>query len=391
MHIALVLVRYKPFGGYERQAAMLAEALLARGHQVTIVSSRWTGDAKPGLHFHKVPIVRLSSWLKIGSFALFSKAVLQKLGKKIDVTIAFDRSLIMNIYRAGAACHRTWLANRIQTHGLNARISIAVNPLNRVINRVEKSLFCRIEEKKGTIVALSAEGAKQIQAHYDIAPERFVIIPPAVDFTRFKHQDTADFRQKQRQKLGLEEEDRLLLHVGSGFRIKGVDRIIRALPYLMEKTGKVRFIAIGADKKGIRQNRALAQELGVAHRVEFPGGVEAVGEYYAASDCFLLLSMLETFGAVAAEALWFGLPTVIGAGAGAAGMISNERLGRVVEATIEPVGLAQKINECIIADQQARKSAHLSLWQQERRRISAQCDSALVMDRYLELIENYHE
>ncbi len=270
MHIALVLIRYKPFGGYERQTTLLADALLARGHQVTIVSSQWTGDTKPGLHFHKVPIIGLSSWLKTGSFALFSKAALQNLGKKFDLTIAFDRSLVTNIYRAGAACHRTWLATRIRTHGLNARISIAINPLNRVINCIEKSLFSRIEEKKGTIVTLSAAGARQIQAHYDIAPERFVTIPPAVDFSRFKHQDTTDFRQKQRQKLGLEEEDRLLLHVGSGFRIKGVERIIRALPYLMEKNGKVLFVAIGADKKGIRQNRALAQELGVSHRVEFP-------------------------------------------------------------------------------------------------------------------------
>ncbi len=86
-----------------------------------------------------------------------------------------------------------------------------------------------------------------------------------------------------------------------------------------------------------------------------------------------------------------GLPTLIGAGAGAAGMISNERLGRVVEAAIGPGALAQMISGCIMADRQARKSAYYSLWRQERRRVSAKCDFALVMGRYLELIENCYE
>ncbi|MBF0194749.1 MAG: glycosyltransferase family 4 protein [Magnetococcales bacterium] len=383
MHIAIVLIRYKPYGGYERQAALLADALLARGHKITIISSQWTGEEKPGLQFQKVSIIKLSSWLKTGSFATLSQAIIKK--QNFDLTIAFDRSLTMDIYRAGSACHKSWLATRIKTHGLKARVSIAINPLNRVINYIENKLFNHIKDKKGTIVVLSDSSAEQIKTFYDIPKKQFKVIPPAVDFSRFKDQDTPEFRIKQRAKLGLTNKDRLLLHVGSGFRIKGVERIIHALPHLPQNNGTIRFIAVGADKKGIRQNLALAKKLGVAHLVDFPGGVETVGEYYAAADCFLLLSMLETFGAVTAEALWFGLPTLIGEGAGSAGLLTGNKLGQVVGEHIEPDKLAMMINECINIDTDKNQSQNMI--KQERRKLSAQCDLKTVMNQYLELVE----
>ncbi|MBF0381066.1 MAG: glycosyltransferase family 4 protein [Magnetococcales bacterium] len=386
MHIAIVLIRYKPYGGYERQAALLADTLLARGHKITIISSQWTGEKKPGLEFIQLPIIKLSSWLKTGSFALMSRAVINK--KSFDLTIAFDRSLTMDIYRAGSACHKSWLAARIKANGLKARISIAINPLNRVINRIEKSLFANLKKTQGTVVVLSSASAKQIQNHYHLPSEQFKIIPPAVDFNRFKDQDSLEFRSKAREKLNLQKQDRLLLHVGSGFRIKGVERIIRALPHLQNiEDYKFRFIAIGADKKGIRQNQALAKKLAVDHMVEFPGGVENVGEYYAAADCFLLLSMLETFGAVTAEALWFGLPTLIGRGAGSAGLISNSTLGEVVEESVTPDKLAQMINVCLNRDYNNNSKQDINNIKQQRRNLSAKCDLTTVMDQYLELIE----
>ena len=36
MNIAIILMKYNPFGGYERQAALLAGALADRGDNVTV-------------------------------------------------------------------------------------------------------------------------------------------------------------------------------------------------------------------------------------------------------------------------------------------------------------------------------------------------------------------
>ena len=72
MKIAIVLMKYNPFGGYERQAALLAEAFADRGDNVTVFANEWLGNSRAGIKFQKVPMFKGMSWLKVLSFALFS-------------------------------------------------------------------------------------------------------------------------------------------------------------------------------------------------------------------------------------------------------------------------------------------------------------------------------
>lgn len=390
MHIALVLIQYKPFGGYERQAKLLADTLLVKGHKITIISSHWTGEKHSGLDFYKIPILKGTSWLKATSFALLTYFTLGRIRHRFDRIIAFDRSLGMNIYRASNACHRAWLATRRQHQEAKDHLSILCNPLHFIINRIEKAIFRHIETHNGTVIVLSPSGAEQIRAFYSLSAHRFIVIPPAVDFSRFPNQLSSDFRRQQRVILGLDDKDLLLLHVGSGFRIKGVDRIIQALPFVDNAPFKTLLIIVGADKKGQYRYLRLAKKLGVEHRVEhriaFVGGVEDVGRYSAAADPFLLLSWLETIGAVVAEALWFGLPVLLGAGVGATCLIGSEHLGRVVTTELGAEKLAGLISTCIASDQEAQRIGSLSAWKQQRL-AAEECHPDHVMNRYLHCIE----
>ena len=58
--------------------------------------------------------------------------------------------------------------------------------------------------------------------------------------------------------------------------------------------------------------KRLARELGIAHRVAFPGEVPFTDmpSYYAYADVFVHASQSETYGNVMGEALWCGTPTV---------------------------------------------------------------------------------
>ncbi|MEO5377843.1 MAG: glycosyltransferase family 4 protein [Magnetococcus sp. DMHC-6] len=390
VHIALVLIQYKPFGGYERQAKLLADALLAKGHEVTIVSSRWTGIEQAGLHFLKIPILKGASWLKVASFAFFTYVYLKHFRHRFDQVIAFDRSLGMDSYRAGNGCHRAWLATRWRHQGLKDRLSIAINPLHPIVNRLEKAIFQSIEEKNGTVIVLAPSGIEQIRTYYPLSLHRFIIIPPAVDFSRFQGQFDDHFRRQQRALFGIGDDDNVLLHVGSGFRIKGVERIIGALPFLVNSPSKIILMVIGSDKKGQYRCLQLAKKLGVEKQVTFVGGVEDVGRFYAVANLFLLLSLLETFGAVVAEALWFGLPIILGVGVGATGLINSESIGRVVDLEMGPENLAKLITECLAAEQIAIKTGKRWDLQHQRRLIAQQCQSDLVINRYLQWIEKTH-
>jgi len=386
--IALALMRYNPHGGYERQAKLLAEFLTARGYSVTVVSGEPVPAFGSNIAFRKIPVLKGASWLRVWSFALFSKKYFSDMRRDYDMVIAFDRSLGMDIYRAGNACHREWIRVRKQLGGLRDRISIALNPLHPVVNQLEKRLFSQIEHAAGRVVVLSEQGAEQIRRYYPVAAERFAVIPPAVDFERFREQYAPAFRQQQRQRLGIDNDSWVLLHVGSGFRIKGLERTIRAMAQLKAGRRKVRLIVVGNDQKGTIRHAQLAERLGMKNDVEFVGGVQNVGQYYAAADIFVLPSLLDTFGVTVVEALSFGLPVVVSKGAGASTLIRDETLGRVVEVQPEPQDLADAITQCILSDRDIAHSGALERRMEHRREAARQCEMEQIMGRYLNLIED---
>ncbi len=339
MKAALVLMRYNPFGGYERQAALIADALLKRRDQVHIFAHRWPEAATPGAVVHPVPMVRGASFLKVLSFALSARRRLGKLRKEFDVVVGFDRTLDMDIYRAGNACHRAWLERRRLMDGPMGRLSVLFNPLHRIINRIERRIF--LDESDRIFVVLSHLGRRQIQRFYPVADDRFVVIPPGVDASRFPQDRRAAWRAEVRSRLGLRAGAPVLLHVGSGFRIKGIDVTIRCLAKLAPPADRA--VLLVAGKGNPRPYEALARRLNVHDRVQFMGPVSDPESLYAAADLFVLPTLFDTFGVVVLEAMAGGLPVVVGSGAGAAELVMERDCGRVVSSPVSPDELAETI------------------------------------------------
>jgi D-inositol-3-phosphate glycosyltransferase len=109
------------------------------------------------------------------------------------------------------------------------------------------------------------------------------------------------------------DSDKIILFVGRIERLKGIDKVIRALPYL--KYIKPRLFIVGEDgnRRGeINNLKKLAQELGVAGSVNFSGLVdyESLPVYYNAADVCVFPSYYESFGLVPLESLACGIPVV---------------------------------------------------------------------------------
>ncbi len=385
MRIAIVLMKYNPFGGYERQAAILAEEMRGRGHEVTVFANDWKGGERNGIIFRKVPMLKLASWLKVLSFAVMSRRLLE--AEPFDAVIAFDRSLSMDVYRAGNACHREWMAFRKRHGGARESLSMAINPLHVVINGIERRIFSRIQEKKGTIVVLSQLGREQIRRHYDVDAERFAVIPPVVDLDRLNAAAALQGRDGERKRLSIPEGTTALLHVGSGFRIKGLSATIEALGLLSGRGKECVLLVAGSDKKETAGLKGLASSLGVEERVHFLGGVKDVSALYAAGDVFVVPSLFETFGVAAVEALAFGLPVIVGSGAGAADFIRAHNAGRVVETPASPERLASLVEEAIDEDAGLKEKGLLEGEKRRRADVAAKCGRGPVMEKYVPVLE----
>lgn len=154
------------------------------------------------------------------------------------------------------------------------------------------------------IVAISERVRTQLKEHYQVPDERIVTIPNGINLSRFDPAN-AKSRTEVRRSFGVPEDVKLLLFVGSQYRLKGLEFVIRALP---EMQTKAVLLVVGGNPAP--PFKRLAKELGVSERVIFAGARSDLPEIYPAADAFVLPTLYETFALVCIEAMASGLPVL---------------------------------------------------------------------------------
>ncbi|MGB2833341.1 MAG: glycosyltransferase [Methylotenera sp.] len=109
-------------------------------------------------------------------------------------------------------------------------------------------------------------------------------------------------------------EKRVLLFLSRIQEKKGCDLLIEAFAKVAGQDSNLHLLMAGPDQTGlVAKLQALAQRLGVAERITWPGMLQGDmkwGAFYA-SEAFVLPSHQENFGIAVAEALGCGLPVLI--------------------------------------------------------------------------------
>ncbi|MBI2027352.1 MAG: glycosyltransferase [Deltaproteobacteria bacterium] len=384
MHVALVLMKYNPYGGYERQASLLADYLLEQGMEVTVFSSSWPDHLQKNIQFVRVPLIHGSAFLKVLSFALFSQWRLLQFKKHIDCVIAFDRTFVIpDVYRAGNACHREWLEFRKKRAKFRDFLSLSLNLINPVINFVESKMFAGIKKKEACVVTLSSRGCAQIQRHFSLDSDLFRVIAPAIKNQNQIEAYRALKRTEFRNKFSLKSSDLVLLHVGSGFDIKGLDQTIAALSLLPENLRRKTYLmVVGRNSKRLKYYKQLCADHAVLDRVKFVGGVSNIEDFYSMADIFVLPSLFETFCVSVLEALSYGLPVIIGEGAGITDLLQIKEITHVIPVPANPKLICDLIEK--IYNEEVRVSSKSLL--ESRKVFSAAFEYQSVMGRWTNLI-----
>ncbi|MEX1112621.1 MAG: glycosyltransferase family 4 protein [Candidatus Andersenbacteria bacterium] len=134
---------------------------------------------------------------------------------------------------------------------------------------------------------------------------RFELIPPGIDVSRFETQRISPFLK--RDIFG-----RIMLSVSRIAESKGIQDIIAILPDAIRAIPDLQYVIVGEDFGYMETLKQQAKSSGVADRVHFLGKVdesELIGAYQHA-DIFVHPSHYEAFGIVVAEALAAGTPVV---------------------------------------------------------------------------------
>jgi glycosyltransferase involved in cell wall biosynthesis len=184
-----------------------------------------------------------------------------------------------------------------------------------------------------------------------IPPERITVIHRGRDEERLGR-PSPDRRAAARAKLGLEDDDEVLVHLGRQEFPKGHVHLLAAVDRLASTRPSLTLLAAG--RRGGSSADVAAAHAHMRHgdRVRFLGHREDAPDVLAAGDVFVLPSLWEGLGCSLLEAMALGLP-IVASDIPAVREVVDEGHNAVLVAPGDAIGLASAIDE-LLEDRERR-------------------------------------
>ncbi|MBO7327330.1 MAG: glycosyltransferase family 4 protein, partial [Lentisphaeria bacterium] len=251
--------KYFPYGGLQLDLMRMAQEFVSRGIKVVVYCMSCDIEQIPeGMEFRKLPA---KGWSNHSRARNFEKKLRKELeNESFFAHIAFNRLTPADWYFAAdmpfvESAKRSFLQKLL--------------PRYRTFAAMEKELFH--PENKTKIFCITNAQQRDFQRLYDTPSERIYQLPPGIDEKFANALSLREKRDEIRSKLGIHEDETLLIQVSSAFRTKGVDRSIAALAFLPESIRcKTRLLVAG--KGDPSAYIKFANRCGVGRQVIFAGG-----------------------------------------------------------------------------------------------------------------------
>ncbi len=344
MRIAQVSPWFYPhLGGVESHVESLAKELAARGHEVTVVTTRDDPQSVERERKDGFEVLRVKARVVVMRTPIAPRIRTALRDLPTDLIHAHLPPPLSAHYAADASEARD-LPFVVTYHcdvELPSPFGTAVEALYR------RSLGASTLRRARKVIVTTRTYAATSRALWRHSP---AIIPNMVDTERF-HPDVDGSVIRERLKVPARKP--IVLLVGRIVPHKGVEHFIEAARYLPD----VSFLVVG-EGSSLEAMRHLAASLGMDDRVRFLGRVsqENLPKLYAACDVFVLpsVSRLEAFGIVALEAMATGKPVVVADIPGVREVIEDGREGLLAD-PLNPQDLAEKTRVLLSDSARARE------------------------------------
>ena len=369
MRLGILLFDYFPFGGLQRDCLKTAQLCAARGHDVTIFTRTWQGEQPAHV---RVELFGRHGWSNIARNRAWLKQLARTLPERaLDGVIGFNKLPGLDVYYGSDPCY----AARVQ------RLKpfwYRWLPRYRHFRALEESVFARGQRTQ--VLVLTQNEISRYEKFYGTERDRFHVLPPGIERRTFTAEQKQNTRERLRRENGWPPDEQLLLLVGSGFRVKGLDRAIHSLAALDEAARRrTRLIVIGQNRP--TEFELIARQLGVSDRVHFLGGRHDVFDWLLASDLLLHPARSEAAGMILLEALTAGLPVLVTDVCGYAFHIERAQAGQAL-----PSPFSQE--ECNTAVREMLASSECATWSANGVAYAAREDLYSCHTRAVELIES---
>ena len=344
MKVLIVLTYYRPHvSGLTIYAERLAWGLARRGHQVTVMTSRYDRslpleEARDGVRVVRVPVAfRVSKGVIMPTFGL----VATRLVREHDVV-----SLHLPQFDAAGVAARARLMGKPSTLTYHCDLKLPPGPFNRFVNLVVHGMNHLAGLLADRIVAYTADFAAH-SPYLSRFAHKVEVIPPPVELPPAPAEAVRAFARQHH----LDGRGPV---IGMAARLaaeKGVEVLLEALPRVLEVYPDARVLFAG-QYQNVLGEEAYARRLAPLferHRSRwtFLGVLSSreMAAFYRNLDVLVVpsLNSTESFGLVQVEAMLCGTPSVASDLPGVRQPVLQTGMGEVV-----PVGDARALAEAIL-------------------------------------------
>jgi glycosyltransferase involved in cell wall biosynthesis len=346
MKVLIVLTYYRPHtSGLTIYAERLAKGLVARGHEVTVLTSHThvprshpVDTMEEGVRVVRAPVLfRISKGVIMPTFGLWAT----RLVLEHDVIC-----LHLPQFDAAGVAARGRLFGKPTTLTYHCDLKLPPGVFNRVVNKVVHVMNGLAGRLADRVVAYTEDFA-QHSPFLQRFSEKIEVIPPPVELPEIGEGAVAAFEKMH----GLDEEGPV---IGMAARLaseKGVEVLLNALPTVLEAYPRARVLFAG-QYLDVMGEEAYAERLAPLFRKyedrwTFLGVLRPLqmAAFYPNLDVIVVpsLNSTESFGLVQVEAMLCGTPSIASNLPGVRQPVKQSGMGKVV-----PIGDSDALAEAII-------------------------------------------
>ncbi|MES2625342.1 MAG: glycosyltransferase family 4 protein [Pseudomonadota bacterium] len=317
---------------------------------ITIYCMTWEGEGLAGVETVLVPVRSLSRTTQRQQFVDF---ILNNVTGKFDKVVGFNRMPGLDYYFAADTCFAEKFHNE---RGWWYRQT----PRAKQYLAFEEAIFG--PDSNTHILLLSPSQREEFTRHYRTAPERLHDLPPGIGREHMATSGALQIRKDFRAQFGIDEDQLLVLQVGSSFATKGVSRSLHAMASLpAELKNRTCYFLVGHDNPSpwLRE----AEALGVKNFQVFAGRSD-IPRWMQGADLLLHPSVHESAGMVLLEGVVAGLPVLTTANCGYAFHVERAEAGVVIPEPYEQEKLNAELARMLMADRSSWKQSGIRYGQE---------------------------
>ena len=345
MRILIALTYYRPhYSGLTIYTERQARALTARGHHVTILTSRFDPQLPSHEVLNGVEIIRPKVWLRLSKGVIMPSMPFHawKLARQVDIVQLhvpqLDAAPIAMIAR---------LLGKPVVLTYHCDLRLPAGFIHGLANQVS-NLANHLTARQSDLIIHNTQDYAQHSTFLKHYLHKLQAIYPPVEIAEIEEADIQAFRQK----FNLQPGQRL---IGMAARLaseKGVEYLAQALPLILKKHPQARVLFVGPYQQVVGEkdyaNKVQALIAPLKEHWTFLGVVspKEMTAFFHESEVTVLPSInsTESFGMVQLESMTCGTPVIASDLPGVRIPVSESGMGKIV-----PPGNAQQLAEAIIA------------------------------------------